>query len=123
VDAEGNAVSLIHSLYYGFGSGLVAGTTGIALQNRGGGFSLDPAHPNALAPRKRPFHTIIPAMMFHSGVAAGEGPRLSVGAVGGPLRGGGGGGRGSRRATCRSSRPSWTSAWTSRPRSTRRASA
>jgi gamma-glutamyltranspeptidase/glutathione hydrolase len=81
VDAEGNAVSLIHSLYYGFGSGLVAGETGLALQNRGAGFSLDAAHPNALAPKKRPFHTIIPAMLFSS-----EGAVMPFGVMGGPMQ-------------------------------------
>jgi gamma-glutamyltranspeptidase/glutathione hydrolase len=101
VDAEGNAVSLIHSLYYGFGSGLVAGETGLALQNRGAGFSLDPAHPNVLAPRKRPFHTIIPAMLFRApGVARGEvrasgspitpadgpSPLMTFGVMGGPMQ-------------------------------------
>ncbi len=101
VDGEGNAVSLIHSLYYGFGSGLVAGETGLALQNRGAGFSLDPGHPNVLAPRKRPFHTIIPAMLFRAPDAArgevwpggravtpGEGasPLMPFGVMGGPMQ-------------------------------------
>ncbi|MFW6376817.1 MAG: gamma-glutamyltransferase, partial [archaeon] len=61
-DDEGNVVSYINSRYAGFGSGLVAGDTGIALQNRGGSFSLDPEHPNHLEPGKRPFHTLVPAV-------------------------------------------------------------
>ncbi|MFA9516053.1 gamma-glutamyltransferase [Halopenitus sp. H-Gu1] len=61
-DDEGNLVSYINSRFAGFGSGLVAGDTGIALQNRGSSFSLDPNHPNALEPGKRPFHTLIPAI-------------------------------------------------------------
>ena len=62
-DAEGNLVSYINSRYSGFGSGLVAGDTGIALQNRGASFSLDPEHPNRLQPGKRPFHTLVPAVV------------------------------------------------------------
>src|SRR5215831_17668563 len=61
VDREGNMVSLIQSNYESFGSGIVAAAAGFALHDRGGLFSLDPASPNALAGRKRPLHTIIPA--------------------------------------------------------------
>lgn len=63
VDREGNMVSLIQSNSAEFGSGIVADSTGFALQNRGALFSFDPASPNALAGRKRPLHTIIPAFM------------------------------------------------------------
>ena len=63
-DGEGQAVSLINSLYRGFGSGLVVPGTGIKLQDRGNLFSMDPSHPNCYAPRKRPFHTIIPGALY-----------------------------------------------------------
>lgn len=62
-DNEGNVVSYINSRFAGFGSGLVAGETGIALQNRGSSFSLNPDHPNRLEPEKKPFHTLIPGIL------------------------------------------------------------
>jgi len=73
VDKDGNIASLIQSNYSAFGSGVVVNGMGFALQNRGALFSLDPSHPNALQPRKRPFHTIIPAFMERGDVHVGFG--------------------------------------------------
>jgi gamma-glutamyltranspeptidase len=77
-DQEGNIVSLIQSLYMGFGSGVVGGDTGVLLQNRGTYFSLDPRHVNYLQPGKRTMHTLMPAMLLHDGM-----PYIAIGTMGG----------------------------------------
>ncbi|WP_433869207.1 gamma-glutamyltransferase [Saccharopolyspora sp. CA-218241] len=78
VDSAGNAVSVIQSLYHEFGSGFIAGDTGVLLQNRGSFFSLDDEHPNRLEPKKRTFHTLMPGMLFHDGK-----PEMVYGTMGG----------------------------------------
>ncbi len=78
VDGDGLAVSIIESIYHDFGSGVVAGDTGIIMQNRGSFFSLDDGSANRLEPGKKTFHTLIPAMLFK-----GDAPYLVYGAMGG----------------------------------------
>jgi gamma-glutamyltranspeptidase/glutathione hydrolase len=67
VDGERNAVSWIQSIYEGFGAGVAVADTGIALHNRGAGFTQEEGHPNRIGPRKRPFHTIMPGLMLRDG--------------------------------------------------------
>ena len=77
VDRDRTAVALIDSIFEDFGSGIVCGRTGIVLHNRGSSFSLEPDHPNVLAGRKRPMHTIIPAIL-----AKGDKPLMPFGVTG-----------------------------------------
>lgn len=80
-DGEGNMVSFINSIFYGFGSGLVVPGTGICLQNRGALFSLEEDHLNRIEPSKRPLHTIIPAMVTQNGK-----PYFCYGVMGGDMQ-------------------------------------
>ncbi|WP_170610672.1 gamma-glutamyltransferase family protein [Ruegeria arenilitoris] len=80
-DADGMMVSFIQSNYAGFGSGVVVPGTGVSLQNRGAGFSLEPNHPNLVGASKRPFHTIIPGFLMGSAQ-----PLMSFGVMGGPMQ-------------------------------------
>lgn len=76
-DRFGNAVSMLQTVYYDWGSGVMVGDTGMLWHNRGAAFSLDPAHPNVLAPGKRPFHTLNPGMYLRDGK-----PRILYGTQG-----------------------------------------
>ena len=80
-DQKGMMVSFIQSNFKGFGSGVVVPGTGIALHNRGWGFTLQPGHANQVAPRKRPFHTIIPGFLTRAGA-----PLMSFGVMGGSMQ-------------------------------------
>ena len=80
-DESGMMVSLIQSIFQGFGCGLVAPDLGFALQCRGAGFSLEQDHPNSYAPGKRPFHTIIPAFVMRDGE-----PYMAFGVMGGDVQ-------------------------------------
>ncbi len=81
VDKDRNCVSFIQSIFSAFGSGLVAGDTGIVLHNRGAGFSFDPTNANKLEGGKRPFHTLIPGMVFKD-----DKPWLTFGVMGGDMQ-------------------------------------
>jgi gamma-glutamyltranspeptidase/glutathione hydrolase len=81
VDAAGNAVSYIESLFMSFGSGVVVEDTGVILQNRGHLFSLDPDHPNCIGPQKRCIHTLMPGMLLKDGR-----PYLVLGLKGGHVQ-------------------------------------
>ena len=81
VDEKGMAVSFINSVFSGFGSGLAAAKSGVVFHNRGQGFTLDPKHPNCIAPGKRPMHTLVPAMAMQ-----GDKPFAAFGVMGAALQ-------------------------------------
>src|SRR5215475_2336854 len=81
VDADGNAVSLITSVSGGFGAGVVAGSTGVVMNDRAAAYSLDPDSPNLIAPGRRPRHTILPGMALRDGR-----PEIVFGCMGGHMQ-------------------------------------
>jgi gamma-glutamyltranspeptidase/glutathione hydrolase len=85
-DREGNMVSFINSVFDYFGSGIVVPGTGFVLQNRGAGFTMTPGAPNAVGPRRLPFHTIIPAFVTRPGPSGREEPWLAFGVMGGAMQ-------------------------------------
>jgi gamma-glutamyltranspeptidase / glutathione hydrolase len=85
-DESGMMVSLIQSNYMGFGSGIVVPGTGVSLQNRGHGFTLDETHPNVVAGAKRPFHTIIPGFLTKKDAAGHDVPQMAFGVMGGNMQ-------------------------------------
>jgi len=86
VDEEGNMISFINSVYFGFGSAVVVPGTGFDLQNRAGGFTMEPDQPNTVAPRKEPFHTIIPAFVTRIQPDGSDVPWMSFGVMGGAMQ-------------------------------------
>ena len=85
-DSAGNMVSFINSIYEAFGSGVVVPGTGFALQDRGAGFTMTPGLPNTVGPRKRPFHTLVPAFITKPGADGAQEPWLAFGVMGGAIQ-------------------------------------
>lgn len=85
-DSAGNMVSFINSIYEAFGSGVVVPGTGFALQDRGAGFTMTPGLPNTVGPNKRPFHTLVPALITKPGANGAQEPWLAFGVMGGAIQ-------------------------------------